>query len=489
MRDLEFMLVGGAARDSRCSTYKMAAPPPIYSTVQQLAQGSQANEKRYASLLEAFEAKYGGKPSHLARAPGRVNIIGEHVDYSGYGVLPMAIEQDIAIACRPNATGQLRFANVNEGSYSDHRCPVGGFEIDRKQIVWYSYVLCGVKGTIEELGIQNPVGMDVLVNGSIPPASGLSSSSALVCSAALATLCANGAELPSKRELAEMCARSERFIGTQGGGMDQAISFLGEPGKAMMIEFNPVRPTEVTLPQGYCFIISNTNVRANKAAAGSFNTRVAECHISARVMAKAKGLDWREVKKLLPLADALGLSPNEMAPVVGATLHREPYSRAEICSVLGVSDEEMARECLTEKSMDVGSFKLHDRARHVYEEAARVYEFKSTANSGGGVASSSATAEKLGRLMDESHSSCSVQYECSCEELDRLVALSKEGGALGSRLTGAGWGGCAVSLVREDDAHRFMEGLKEGYYSKCGGDISTSLFATQPGGGAAVCKL
>ena len=466
---------------------KMAVPPPIYSSIQQLARGSQANEKRYGSLLEAFEAKYGGKPSHLARAPGRVNIIGEHVDYSGYGVLPMAIEQDIAIACRPNTTGQLHFANVNEGSYTDHSCPVRGFEIDRKQIVWYSYILCGVRGAIEELGIQNPVGMDLLVNGSIPPASGLSSSSALVCCAALTTLCANGVELPSKRDLAEMCARSERFIGTQGGGMDQAISFLGEPGKAMMIEFNPVRPTEVTLPGGYCFIISNTNVQANKAAASSFNTRVAECHISARVMAKGKGLDWTKVKKLLPLADALGLPPSEMTPVVDDVLHREPYSREEICKILEISDEEMSRECLTEKSRDVQSFKLHDRAKHVYEEAGRVYEFKSTANSGG---MASSTAEKLGRLMDESHSSCSVLYECSCEELDRLIALSKEGGALGSRLTGAGWGGCAVSLVRESDAQKFMEKLKAGFYSKYEErDLSRSLFATQPGGGAAVYKL
>lgn len=466
-----------------------SGPPPVYQSIQELAQGSQANEKRYGALMEAFEAKYNCKPKYVSRAPGRVNIIGEHVDYSGYGVLPMAIEQDVAIACRPNDTGELRFSNTN-AEYTDHSCPVRGFEINREQIVWYSYILCGFKGMVEELGIENPVGVDMCVSGSIPPASGLSSSSALVCCAALTALCANGVEFPSKKDLAEMCARSERFIGTQGGGMDQAISFLGQPGKAMMIEFNPVRPSEVKLPSGYSFIISNTNIQANKAAQSFFNTRAAECHLAARVIAKIKDLDWRQVKKLLILADSLGLPLNEMSSVVTESLHPEPYSREEICKILEISDQELVTECLTEKSAEVKSFKLRDRAKHVYEEANRVYEFNETAN----CSADAATAEKLGRLMDESHFSCSSVYECSCPELDQVVSLSKGGGALGSRLTGAGWGGCAVSLVKDDNIEAFLKHLEEAYYSKCEGDgaasdLSTSLFSTQPGAGAGVCKL
>lgn len=471
-----------------------SCPPPVYPSIQELAQGSQANEKRYEALIAAFEAKYNSKPKYVSRAPGRVNIIGEHVDYSGYGVLPMAIEQDIAIACRPNNTGELRFSNTNT-EYTDYSCPVRGFEINREQIVWYSYILCGFKGMIEELGIKDPVGVDMCVSGSIPPASGLSSSSALVCCAALTVLCANGVELPSKKDLAEMCARSERFIGTQGGGMDQAISFLGQPSKAMMIEFNPVRPSEVKLPSGYSFIISNTNIQANKAAQSFFNTRAAECHLAARVIAKMKDLNWREVKKLLILADSLGLPISEMSSVVTEILHPEPYSREEICKILEISDQELVTECLSEKSADVKSFKLCDRAKHVYEEANRVYEFNETANSGGGGDDGAATAEKLGHLMDQSHYSCSSVYECSCPELDQMVSLSKGGGALGSRLTGAGWGGCVVSLVKDDNVEAFLKHLKGAYYnSKCKGDgatldLSSSLFATQPGAGAGVCKL
>ncbi len=475
-----------------------SGPPPVYSSIEELAHGSQANESRYKSLVTAFESKYGSKPSYLTRAPGRVNLIGEHVDYSGYGVLPMAIEQDIAIACRPNDTGELRFSNTNPSQYPDHTCSVADFPIDRKLIVWYSYLLCGIKGMIEELGVKDPVGFDMLVNGSIPPASGLSSSSALVCCAALAFLCANNVDLPSKKDLAEMCARSEHHIGTQGGGMDQAISFLGQPGKALMIEFNPVRPSEVNLPDGYSFIISNTMVTAIKAAQSYFNTRVAEVHIAARVIAKKRDLDWRKVNRLSILADSLGVPLREMSSVVTQNLHPEPYTRDEICHLLEIDDKELTAECLTEKSKKVKSFKLYERAKHVYEEANRVYEFNSTANAvGGGDPNSSPspaeTAKDLGKLMDSSHSSCRDDYDCSCAELDTLTALSKESGALGSRLTGAGWGGCAVSLVANDDVESFLRKLTEGYYKGKGKNgnllLTNILFATQPGPGAGIYKL
>ena len=461
-------------------------PPPVFKSIQELASGSKTNEERYASLVTAFETKYSCKPKFLTRAPGRVNIIGEHVDYSGYGVLPMAIEQDIAIASRPNDEGVLRFCNTSE-KYPEFSCPVDGFVIDKAKIIWYSYVMCGIRGMIEELGIENPVGIDMMVSGSIPPASGLSSSSALVCCAALTTLCVNGMDLPSKKDLAEKCARSEHLIGTQGGGMDQAISFLGEPGKAMMIEFNPVRPSEVSLPDGFGFVISNTLVTSLKAAENYFNTRVAECHLAARVMAKKKGKNWREVKKLLLLSESLGVPLNEMPSIVAECLHPESYTRQEICEILEITDQELTNECLTEKSKEVQTFKLHDRAKHVYEEANRVYVFNSTANSG----RDSSTAEALGKLMDESHHSCSVVYECSCRELDEIVAISKEAGALGSRLTGAGWGGCAVSLVNNDDVGAFLKKLQTDYYEKHDklANLATSLFATKPGPGAGVCEF
>lgn len=467
---------------------KDSVPPSVFSSTEELSQGSQVNRARYDNLVSSFEAKYGRKAEFLARAPGRVNIIGEHIDYCGYAVLPMAIEQDVTIACSTNNRGELRFGNVNERQYPDHTCPVEGFTIDGH--TWYNYLLCGFKGIIESLNLSSPVGMDLLVDGNIPPSVGLSSSSALVCCAALTIAYANKVDLLSKKDFAELCAKCERYIGTEGGGMDQAISFLGAESKALMIEFNPIRPTEVKVPQGVQFIIANSLVLENKAASSAqFNVRVAECRLSAQVIAKVKGKDWRQVRKLLTLQESLSLPLSEMAGVVHEVLHPGEYTREELCKILEISDEELQSECLNEKTKSVGRFKLHDRALHVFEEANRVYTFKDTANSVGVEANIPKT---LGKLMDNSHKSCSELYQCSCTELDELVGVSKSAGALGSRLTGAGWGGCTVSLVAEEKVEAFLDKVRVDFYEKDSakmGNLAKSLFSTKPGPGAALCSL
>lgn len=473
---------------SKKSRTEVSVPPPVFSSTEELSQGSQVNRARYDNLVSSFEVKYGRKPEFLARAPGRVNTIGEHIDYCGYAVLPMAIEQDIAIACSTNDRGELRFGSVNDTLYPSHTCPVEGFTIDGH--TWYNYLLCGFKGIVESLSVSSPIGMDLLVDGNVPPSAGLSSSSALVCCAALTTAYANKVNIPSKKDLAELCAKCERYIGTEGGGMDQAISFLGAEGKALMIEFNPIRTNEVKVPQGVRFIIANSLVLEDKAASSAqFNVRVAECRLSAQVIAKIKGKDWRQVRKLFTLQESLGLPLSEMASVVRDVLHPGEYTRDELCKILEITDEDLQSECLNKKTEAVGSFKLHDRALHVFEEANRVYVFKDTANTAGGDPN---IPETLGKLMDDSHKSCSELYQCSCTELDELVAVSKSAGALGSRLTGAGWGGCTVSLVAEENVEAFLETVRADFYEKDSarmGNLATSLFSTKPGPGAALCDL
>ena len=265
--------------------------------------------------------------------------------------------------------------------------------------------------------------------------------------------------------------------------MDQAISFLGAEDKALMIEFNPIRPTEVKLPQNVRFIIANSLVLEDKAAASSFNVRVAECHLSAQVIAKQKGKDWKQVRKLFTLQESFGLSLREMAGVVRNVLHPGEYTREELCEILEITDEELQSECLNEKTETVGSFKLHDRALHVFEEAHRVYAFKEAANS------IESDPHILGNLMDDSHKSCSELYECSCTQLDELVAACKSAGALGSRLTGAGWGGCTVSMVAEENVETFLEQVQKEKDLKRMANLTASLFSSKPGPGAALCSL
>ncbi|XP_064400613.1 N-acetylgalactosamine kinase-like [Halichondria panicea] len=464
-------------------------PPPVFSSLDELSQGSETNAKRYQNLVQAFKTKYGTEPQFIARAPGRVNIIGEHIDYSGYAVLPMAIELDIAIACRTRNEDVINISNTNP-KYLDHQSNINRkLNITKRGMMWYDYILCGIAGAEDYCNIDNLTGMDLLVDGNIPPASGLSSSSALVCCSALATAHANKIALPSKAFFAEMCAKCERYIGTEGGGMDQAISFLGEQGKAMMIEFDPIRTTEVKIPKGCVFVIANTLVPAEKATAAScFNVRVAECRLASLVMAYQLGVKrWEEVRKLLTLEYASGHELKEiMTKVVTKHLRSDPYTQSDLCSIMDVDKQYLWKEFLNEQTKSIEEFQLYYRVEHVYNEASRVYQFKDIANDPNG----ENVAVKLGKLMDDSHASCRDLYECSCPELDQIVAIAKSAGSLGSRLTGAGWGGCTVSLVREDKCKELMETLQEEYYkghSNGMENLDASLFVTKPGPGAALC--
>ncbi|GFO03021.1 N-acetylgalactosamine kinase [Plakobranchus ocellatus] len=439
-------------------------------------------KERCEQLRQKFLNKFGEEPAFFARAPGRVNLIGEHVDYCGYSVLPMAIEQDILMAVSPDDSGKLSFVNVDP-NYDDFTGDVMQIRITKDDPQWYKYMLCGVLGVKENFCSLIVQGFKAVVSGTIPPSAGLSSSSALVCCAALAMLQANSWPM-SKEKLCEICASCEHYIGTEGGGMDQAISLTASPGKAKHIEFNPLRTTDVQLPKNVAFVVSNSLAQMNKAATPYFNIRVVECRIAAQILAKSRpSLQWREIKRLGEVQSRLGFSLDAMLGLVESTLHKEPYSKAEVCKLLGISPEELAETSLSTNTRDVESFLLYQRATHVYSEAKRVLAFKSVCDS-----QPPDALEQLGRLMDESHASCRDMYECSHPDLDTLVELCKKNGAQGSRMTGAGWGGCAVSIVHSDRVDTLLAGVREQYYSASSdraGKVASALFATVPGGGAA----
>ncbi|KAJ8398263.1 hypothetical protein AAFF_G00428330 [Aldrovandia affinis] len=441
----------------------------------------QLNE-RLQKLKEIFIQKFGKTPLFYACAPGRVNLIGEHIDYCGYAVLPMAIEQNILAAVSVNETRTIHLANANP-QYNDYTVSAGDIEIDRANPQWQYYFLCGVKGIQEHLGLAEPAGMQCVVDGTVPASSGLSSSSALVCCAGLLTTEANHKTL-SKVELAETCARSERYIGTEGGGMDQSISFLAEEGTAKLIEFSPLRATDVKLPADAVFVIANCCVEMNKAATSHFNIRVVECRIAAKMLAKSRGLAWSGLLKLGEVQTELGASLEDMVQIVEEVLHPEPYSREEVCQLLGITPQSFSNDILSPNTQHVSHFKLHQRARHVYGEAARVLQFQAVCERG-----SDGAVQELGALMQQSHASCRDLYECSCPELDQLVDTCLRAGAAGSRLTGAGWGGCVVSMVPIDVLDSFLPKVRESYYqpdARRSALEKQSLFVTKPGGGAAL---
>ncbi|XP_040562328.1 N-acetylgalactosamine kinase isoform X1 [Gallus gallus] len=405
----------------------MAADAPSTVPVQLVEQ------PRLLKLKESFIAKFGSAPKFYVRAPGRVNLIGEHIDYCGYAVLPMAIEQDILIAVEPVKTEVVQLANINS-SYLDFSTSVNNIQINKSKPQWHNYFLCGLKGI--------------------------------------------------QVELAEICTKSERYIGTEGGGMDQSISFLAEEGTAKLIEFRPLRATDVRLPSGAAFVIANSCVEMNKAATSHYNIRVMECRLATKLLSKSKSLDWKKMLRLQDVQASLGVSLEEMLTIVEEVLHPEPYSTEEICKCLGISLEDLRSQILSQNTQNVSTFKLYQRAKHVYSEAARVLEFKKICSEAPDNA-----IQLLGELMNQSYISCKEMYECSCPELDRLVDICLQFGAIGSRLTGAGWGGCTVSMVPTDKLNTFLKNVKKAYYQNDGQRLAlenNGLFATKPGRGALV---
>ncbi|XP_053129019.1 N-acetylgalactosamine kinase isoform X2 [Hemicordylus capensis] len=433
-------------------------------------------------LKKTFVSKFKSTPKFYVRAPGRVNLIGEHIDYCGYAVLPMAIEQDILIAAEPLSTPVMHLANTNP-LYSDFSTNANNIQINQTKPLWHHYFLCGFKGIEDNFSLDSPSGLNCLIEGTVPPSSGLSSSSALVCCAALVTIVANGKTLP-KVELAELCTKSERYIGTEGGGMDQSICFLAEKGTAKLIEFSPLRATDVKLPRGVVFVIANSCVEMNKAATSHFNIRVMECRLATKLLAKSRGLDWKAMAKLQDVQVKLKLSLEEMLTVVEEVFHPEPYSIEEIGEYLGISSKDLRSQILSQNTQGVTTFKLYQRAKHVYSEAARVLEFKRICQE-----APDDSVQLLGDLMNQSHASCKDLYECSCPELDQLVDICRQFEAVGSRLTGAGWGGCTVSMVPTDKLEQFLINVKETYYKNTDQKLAleeNNLFATNPSDGAMV---
>lgn len=261
-----------------------------------------------------------------------------------------------------------------QSKYKGFKCSINHIKIEAptqgSYPAWHNYFLCGVKGLIdyiEKMGDSPRKGFRVAVSGNIPPASGLSSSSALVCSAALST--AFMFDMPlNKQLLATLSASSERFIGTQGGGMDQAIAFLARKGYAQFIEFNPVRVTPIKLPNDAVFVIANSLSEANKAATSDFNQRVVECKIATKLLAKMTDRPWQDVEKLGQLqSEILDIELEELEQLIKTHLTKDVYTKEELMVIFKLSSVEFEEKMLTPNTKHEKAFKLRQRALHVIQ--------------------------------------------------------------------------------------------------------------------------
>ncbi len=393
-----------------------------------------------------FEDRFGGPaPIFVVRAPGRVNLIGEHIDYSLLSVLPMAIQRRASLTVRPREDRRVRLSNA-ESAFDDVEMELSTDVEAEGRGDWGDYARGVAQALVRDFGITR--GADIAVESDLPIAAGMSSSSALSCGVALALLAVNGQDV-DRLELADLVARAERYTGTQGGGMDQAAILCGRSGHALGVSFSPLHIRAVEVPEDWVFLVAHSGVVAEKSgsAQATYNTRTRECReaLAAVWATVAEGpppeMDYR------PLVDAGG-GAERLLELAGGVL-RDP---------------------------------LLARFRHTVSEAARVTE-----------AEQALTERDLcafGRIMDASHQSLRDDYEVSTPELDRIVAVARDAGAAGARLTGAGLGGAALVLCEESTEGAVREALAGGYYGPRGDAPSEDvLFRAVPSSGATVVPL
>jgi galactokinase len=354
-----------------------------------------------ARLSALFSEKFGSLPDVIASAPGRVNLIGEHTDYNGGEVLPIAIDRRTYIAVRRSDLGRSRASSVSESSSGefDARSPVHAG-------AWWDY-LAGVCAQLTAKGIEVPQ-FDALVTSDVPTGAGLSSSAALEVATSLALSALSGTAVEPK-QLAVVSWRAENeFVGVGCGVMDQFASALCEPAAALHLWCDTLETQSVPMSESVLIFDTATT----RSLLGSeFNTRRAECEEALRLIR--------------------GVFP-EIPHLAAATVEQVEEARLP--------------------------HKLRLRALHVVEENARVGQV---------VAALQATGRVPGEKLYASHESLRRQYECSTPELDWFVdRMARTSGITGARLTGAGWGGCAIALGEPDVLRAVGDATARDYEAK-----------------------
>jgi galactokinase len=342
------------------------------------------------------------RESVIVSAPGRVNLIGEHTDYSLLPVLPMAIQKRLRV--HAESTDE----SVVEARSAQFE---GVFRSDQTENPGWSQYLTPV---VELVGSKN--GARLTIDGDLPATGGLSSSSALTVAALLALLRLNDQE-PEPSELVDLAVRAERATGTEGGAMDQTLIVNATAGTALRIDFDPISWHTVAVHENISFVAGYSGSPAPKggSARDAYNARV----VGSRTAALLLGAD----PPFLTNADG------DIANLISAL----PES---------ATPPPEARQLATSTYDRIDPLPVRAWARHVLTEAARVDEAARALEAG--------DLEALGLLFDESHASLADDYGVSTPELDLLVTAARDAGAAGARLTGAGFGGWAVAVCDLD---------------------------------------
>jgi len=494
-------------------------------------EGAGAQQARYSAALATFTHTYGGGYGnpYAFRAPGRVNLIGEHTDYNHGFVLPVALDRDVLMLARPRPDGIVRLHNV-EPDFAPRAFTISPTIPPAPPGDWSNYVRGAAQMVARHGPLAPPVhgppappvhggtgvrGMDALVVAAppygTPRGAGVSSSSALTVVSALALAHLNGWQ-PDPVRFARLCSEAEWYVGTRGGIMDQFVALLARPGHALFLDCRPQRSVRDRPQQEYTFahiplpseiriLVADTGVR-HANVRGEFNLRVAACRAGVACLRSrypgithlrdVQDVDWAELAPLLPevltVAEArargtdLDDVPLSAGDVAGARSEACPATASTRGGARGRRGGEPIEG--TGPSIETGpsaetisSVELRVRAccRHVHSENERVRATIAALKAG--------DVATVGHLLNQAHASARDDYDVSCPELETLVEAARAvAGTVGARLTGAGWGGCIVALVRQEAVPDFEAQVSRRYREQSGRE--TSIFACSAGGGA-----
>jgi galactokinase len=355
-------------------------------------------------LRERFEKLYGQK-ARVFRAPGRVNLIGEHTDYNEGFVMPVAMDLYTSVAAAPREDSWVRVYSENVREHAEMNLQNLSVRVQRH---WSAYLI-GVAASLRFSGAEI-AGANLLVEGKVPMGAGLSSSASVEVAAGFALLETSGLTR-SPVELAKICQRAENeFAGARCGIMDQMIACCGRANYALQLDCRSLEYQLLPLFPDAQFVVCNSMVEHDHAA-GEYNARRADCEAATRIFA-------------------------EHMPAVRA--------------LRDVSLEDLKRFAKLLPEV------VYRRTRHVITENARVMEARGALERG--------DPDSFGRLMRESHRSLKDDYEVSCTELDLLVEIACGlDGVYGSRMTGGGFGGCTISLVKTSEVAEVRSAIARNY--------------------------
>ncbi|HEY5227406.1 MAG TPA: galactokinase [Opitutaceae bacterium] len=358
-------------------------------------------------LIERFRSVFSREPEVIARAPGRIEVIGNHTDYNGGTVLGAAIDRSVWVGLSRRTSSLRRFASDGRPGMIELAADSGERRAGAES--WVNYPL-GVLAALRDASLETPEGFDFMAVSNVPPGAGLSSSAAIELSSALAFVEAVGAEVP-REELVKICQRAEnKYVGVPCGILDQAVSGFGKVNHLVYIDCRVPSFEAVPMPEGAHFWIFNTHTK-HALIDGLYAERHAECVEAARI--------------------------------IGVPLLRDVTP-----TMLGSAETKLSRTA-------------YKRARHVVDEIARVEKAIIALRAGDMAA--------LGKLLLASHRSSRTWFENSSPELDFLVDnLEPEKGVYGARLTGGGFGGAAMALTSAHFGKEGVERISDAYLTKFG---------------------